>query len=77
MLSPHLRRLDGNTSFLLVFACVGKSRLSSPLPGDDASLAHEGVGERGLAVIDVSNHRHVADVRPLVHNSTNLLTGGR
>ncbi len=43
--------------------------------GNDTGLAHERVGECRLAVVDVGNHRHVANVRTLVHDDTNLVDG--
>ena len=66
------RRLDGNTSLLFVFTCVCKSRLSRSLGGNDANLTDKGIGECRLAVIHVSDHTHVADVSPLVHDLTDL-----
>ena len=40
---------------------------------DNTGLADERIRQRGLAVIDVRNHRHVAHVRWLVHHQTHLL----
>ena len=40
---------------------------------DDAGFADEGVGERGLAVVHVGNHRHVTDVPLLIHDLTDLV----
>ena len=69
------RRLDGDAALLLVLARVGEAGLASLGRGDDARLAHERVGERRLAVVDVRNHGHVADVLLLVHERTDLVDG--
>ncbi len=41
--------------------------------GDDASLGDEGISEGGLAVIDVGDDGHVADVVLLVHDRPDLV----
>lgn len=71
--APHLRGLDSDAAFLLILTSVSEARLPGPRGGDDARLAHEGVGERGLAVVHVSDDRHVSDVGFLVHDGTDLI----
>eukprot|EP00042_Codosiga_hollandica_P038086 m.306022 g.306022 ORF g.306022 m.306022 type:complete len:541 (-) comp55303_c1_seq1:42-1664(-) len=67
--------LDGDAAVLLVGASVHEAGLSSAGLGDDTSLGHQRVGQRAFAVVDVRNHRHVADVSPLVHDATDLVDG--
>ena len=68
----YSRGLDGDAALLLVLTSVGKPRFSGSRPGDDACLAHQRIREGRLAVVHVSNDGHVADVGPLVHDSTDL-----
>ena len=49
------RGFNGDTSFLFVLARIGETSFSSPFRGDDSSLAHQRVRQRGLAVINVRN----------------------
>jgi len=67
--------LDGNATILLVLPCVGETGLTSLCGRNDTSPLDEGVGECGLSVIDVSNDRHVTNVRNLVHQGTDLVDG--
>lgn len=69
----YLRGFNGDAALLLVFACVCEPRLPSPCWGDDACFTHQGVCQCGLAVIHVSDHRHVPDVGLLVHDRPDLL----
>ena len=71
-MSQNSRGLDGDASLLLVLASVREACLSSPTPSNDASFADQGVRQRGLAVVHVGDHGHVADVGPLVHDGTDL-----
>ena len=69
----NLRRLDGDTSLLLILPGVRGSGLSGLGGGDDAGLSHQGVGQGGLAVVHVGNHGHVPDVPLLVHTLSHLV----
>lgn len=40
---------------------------------NDTGLAHQGVGQGRLAMVDMSDDRHVPDVRLLVHDPTDLV----
>eukprot|EP00043_Microstomoeca_roanoka_P011771 m.111338 g.111338 ORF g.111338 m.111338 type:complete len:377 (-) comp15293_c0_seq1:145-1275(-) len=65
--------LDGNATLLLVSTSIGEAGLTGLGTSNDTGLGHEGIGQSGLAVIDVGNHRHVTDVEPLVHDLTDLV----
>lgn len=65
--------LDGDAPVLLVLASVRETGLASVLGGDDACLRHQGVGQRGLAVVHVRDHGHVPDVVLLVHDLPKLV----
>ena len=69
----HTRRLDCDAAFLFVFPRVGEPCLAGFRRRDDASLTHEGVGQRRLAVVDVRYHRHVTNVPLFVHDLTDLV----
>lgn len=71
----YLRRLDGNATFLLIFARVCETGLTSTSWGNDASLWHKRVCQSWLSMVNVRNHRHVTDVGLLVHDGTNLVNG--
>jgi hypothetical protein len=61
-------RFDGNTSLLFIFSGIGKSSLPCELGRDDTGLRDKRVGKGGLAVVHVSNNRHVSDVPLKVHH---------
>ena len=73
--SLHLRGFDGNTSFLFVFSGICGSGLSSLCGSNNTSLGQQGIGQRGLAVVNVSNHGHVPDIVFPVHDATDLING--
>mmetsp|Transcript_34805 Transcript_34805/g.25142 ORF Transcript_34805/g.25142 Transcript_34805/m.25142 type:complete len:810 (-) Transcript_34805:10-2439(-) len=64
--------LDGDATLGLIGTSVSKTLVSRRSHGDDTSRRHERVREGGLAVVNVSNHRHVANVLRLVHDSPQL-----
>ena len=64
--------LDGNTTFLFIFAGVSESGGSSLFAGNDTGFANERVGQGRFTVVDVGNHRHVANVRRVVHDLSDL-----
>lgn len=68
-----LRGLDGDAALLLVLAGVGEPGLSGLGAGDDSGLRHQRVGQRRLAVVDVGDDGHVADVPLLVHHAPDLV----
>ena len=67
--------LDGDTTLLLISARVGGTRITSLGGRDDTGLREEGVGEGGLAVVDVGDDGHVTDVGGLVHEGAHLFDG--
>lgn len=71
------RGLDRDASFLLILAGIGEPCLPCSGTSYDPGFTDEGVCQRRLAVINMSNHRHVADVSPLVHDRTDLRGGRR
>lgn len=73
--SWDLRRLDGDASVLLILASIGETSLAGAGSGDDTGLRHQRVRQRRLAVIDVSDDGHVADVPLLVHHPSDLVYG--
>ena len=73
VLSGHSRRLDGDAALLLVLAGVREACLARLRTRDDARLADERVGQRRLAVVDVRDHGHVANVLLLVHDRSDLV----
>lgn len=71
----HLRRLDGDTSVLLIFAGVGETGLSGLGASNDSGLGNQGIRQGRLAVVNVSDDGHVTDVPLLVHHATDLVYG--
>ena len=71
----HTSGLDGNAALLLVFTSVGEAGVASSLAGNDTGFCDEGVGKGALAVVDVSNDRHVADVIRMIHDLADLIDG--
>ena len=71
----HASGLDGNATLLLVFTSVGKAGVASSLASNNAGFCDKGVGKGALAVVDVSNDRHVADVIRRVHDLADLIDG--
>lgn len=71
--AKYLRRLDGDASVLLVLTGIGKTSLSRARSGDDTGFGNQRVCQCRLAVVDVSDDRHVADVPLLVHHPTDLV----
>lgn len=69
----HSRRFDGDAPFLLVLPRVSETGLPRAGRGDDPSFAHQRIGQGGLAVINVGDHRHVSDVGLFVHDGPYLI----
>mmetsp|Transcript_13823 Transcript_13823/g.41648 ORF Transcript_13823/g.41648 Transcript_13823/m.41648 type:complete len:552 (+) Transcript_13823:1039-2694(+) len=67
--------LDGDGALLLILTGVHLTLGAGVLKLEDTSGGQQRVGQRGLAVIDVSNHRHVTDVVTVVHVSAKLFNG--
>jgi len=67
--------LDGNAALLLVGASVSEASATGSGLGDDTSLGDESVGKSRLTVVDVGDHRHVTDLRGLVHHGPHLVDG--
>jgi len=59
--------LDGNTTLLLVGTSIRGTGITSLCGRDNTGLGQQGIGQGRLAVIDVSDHGHVTNVRGLVH----------
>lgn len=68
-----LRGLDGDAALLLVLAGVGEPGLAGLGAGYDSGLRDQRVGQRRLAVVDVGDDGHVADVPLLVHHAPDLV----
>ena len=68
-----LRRFDGDTSLLLVLSRVCDTSFTGLGASNDTGFRDQGIGQSGLAVIDVRNNGHVADVVLFVHNGTDLV----
>jgi hypothetical protein len=66
--------LDGNTTLLLIGTGVSVTGVTGMLGGNDTGLAHKGVSQSGLSVIDVGNNRHVTNVMLVVHDGTHLVS---
>mmetsp|Transcript_10291 Transcript_10291/g.15715 ORF Transcript_10291/g.15715 Transcript_10291/m.15715 type:complete len:802 (+) Transcript_10291:228-2633(+) len=71
----HTSGLDGDTTLLFVFTGIGSSGVSSSLTGNDTGLGDKGVSKGTLAVVDVSNNRHVSDLVSLVLTLSHLVNG--
>ena len=69
----HTCGLDGDATLLLVFASVSEAGIASILTGNNTGLCDEGVSQRRLAVVDVSDNRHVTDGLRVVHDLTDLV----
>lgn len=72
-LPRYLRGFDGDAPLLFVFAGVGEPGVTRSRRGDDAGLGHQRVGQGGLAVIHVGDHRHIPDVGLFVHDLPDLV----
>lgn len=68
-----VRRLDADATLLFVVARVREARLARLLVGDDARLTDERVTERTLAVVQMSDHRHVSYIILLVHDAADVI----
>ena len=68
-------RLDRDAALLLILAGVGRAHVAGRRGCDDAGGGQERVGQGRLAVIDVRDHRHVADVVGLALNLLQLFDG--
>lgn len=69
----HIRWFDGDAALLLVFARVCEAGLSGAGWGNDPRFGHQRVGQSGLPMIHMGNHRHVPDVGLLVHDGPDLI----
>lgn len=65
--------LDGHTTLLLILTGISETSITSVLGGNNTGLGHKGVGKSGLAVIDVGNDTHGADVVGVVHHLPQLV----
>jgi hypothetical protein len=61
-------RLDGNGTVLLVLTGIHDTTVTGILRLDDTSGSDEGISQRRLSVINMSNNGHVTDVLGLAHN---------
>lgn len=62
-----------NAAILLVLARVRQASVTSIGHGNDTGGRNQGVRQRRLAMIDMSNNRHVPDVVLLVHDLAHLV----
>ena len=67
--------LDGDTTSDFIRTGVEKTSITGGFLLDDTGGGDEGVGEGGLAVIDVGNDGHVADLFRSRHQVLNLFNG--
>lgn len=67
--------LDGDTTSDFIRTGVEETGISGGFLLDDTGGGDEGVGEGGLAVIDVGNDGHVTDLLGIIHEFTNLIDG--
>ena len=67
--------LDGDTTGGLIGTGIEDALVTNVLGLHDTGGTNEGVGEGGLAVIDVGNDGHVTDLRRAVHEDANLVDG--
>lgn len=67
--------LDGDTTSDFIRAGVEETGIAGGFLLDDTGSSDEGVGEGGLAVIDVGNDGHVTDLLGVIHEFTNLFDG--
>jgi hypothetical protein len=65
--------LDGNSSVLLVLTGISETNVTGIFLGNDTSSSDKRIGQSGLAVVDVSNDRHITDVMGLIHNESHLV----
>ena len=66
-------RLDSDTTFFFVSTSVSSSDISSLFAGNDTGFGNQGIGEGGLAVINVSDDRHVTDLVRVAHDFSDLV----
>lgn len=71
--TQHSRWFDGDAALLLVFASVCEAHLSGLGWSYDPRFGHQRVGQSGLAMIHVGDHRYVSDVGLLVHDGPDLI----
>jgi len=64
---------NGDTSLLFILSGIGGSGITSSLASNNTGLGNKGVGKGTLAVIDVSNNRHVSNVVCLVLTFSDLV----
>jgi len=64
---------NSDTSLLFILSGIGGSGITSSLSGNNTGFGNEGIGKGTLAVIDVSNNRHVSNVVCLVLTFSNLV----
>ena len=67
--------LDGDPAVLLVLPGVQQALVPGLLYRDDPGGRDQGVGEGGLAVVDVRDDGHVADLGGAVHDVADLIDG--
>ena len=70
------RGLDGDATFLFVRSGIRRPSLTGLAGRDNTGLGQQGVGQSGLAVVDVRNDGHVAHVRGLVCDGVSIGPGG-
>jgi hypothetical protein len=58
---------------LFILPRVSEPGFTGSLSGYDTGFAHERIGQGGLPMIHMGYHRHVADIRPLVHDGADLI----
>ena len=67
------RALDGHAALLLILAAMRESPLAGCLGTDDSGPGDQGVRQRGLAVVHVSDDAQGPDPLCVVHDASHLL----
>ena len=65
--------LDGDTTFLFVGTGVSSASVAGLIASNNTGFGNEGVCQGRLAVIDVSDNRHVTDLVRITHDFSNLV----
>ena len=71
----YSRGFNGDATILLVLSCVCKPGLTSLSSSNDTSFTDKGICQCGLAMVNMSNNRHVSDIFLVVHDLTDLVYG--
>ena len=68
-----VRGFDGDAALLLLLGRVGAALVAGLVRGDEAGLAEQGVGQRGLAVVHVRDDGQIPEVGLARHDGLQLV----